>query len=182
MLVENSLDLNQTAYLCGGPGRAALTAILSLHQAGALSISAARHRVKSLPGDPANELERTVLATIPEVGQLLGSLREVVAQSPAMNELRTSLVERGLLHRWQVLGQTARGRRLCRQLRELPPPGLHKVAVLGAAAISDADLRRTFTTPDPAPAPMPDPHRSYGAGRTDESVLQVTTLWAGDGF
>jgi len=179
MLVENSLDLNQTAYLCGGPRRAALTAILSLHQAGALSISAARHRVKTLPGDPVNELERTVLATIPEVGQLLGELIEAVAQSPAMNELRTSLAERGLLHRWQFLGQTARGRRLCRHLREVPPPGLEKVAVRGAAAISDAELRRVFTTPDPVTVPMPAAHRTYGANRTDESALQVTSLWAG---
>ena len=55
------LDLYEVAYLCGGPGRAALTAVVTLRQDGRIKISPARHRITITRDEASHPVERAVL-------------------------------------------------------------------------------------------------------------------------
>ncbi|GAB3826789.1 TIGR04222 domain-containing membrane protein [Kribbella italica] len=142
MRTENPLDLNQTAYLCGGRRRAALVAVLALHDERVIGF--AGREVHALGPDGSNQLERAVLAALPAGGVPLPTLLTTVAGLPAMTELRASLVERGLMSRWFPGLLTQYGRQVRRSLRE-HAIGTYRVAALGPRAIVGPELRRLFT-------------------------------------
>ncbi|TWD80677.1 uncharacterized protein (TIGR04222 family) [Kribbella amoyensis] len=152
MLTENPLDLSQLAYLCGGPRRAALTTLLTLIQHRAIAISPAR-RVTVLSPTASNELERAVLDAVPATGLDLDAVVDAIVRTPAMTELRASLIQRGLVNRWRLL--TLRGRRMRRKVRDTERSGLPRVAVVGAEAIAEARIRQLFSGPTTEPTSDP---------------------------
>ncbi|WP_432943558.1 TIGR04222 domain-containing membrane protein [Kribbella sp. CA-253562] len=147
MLTENPLDLNQTAYLCGGRRRAALVAVLALCHDRVIGVTG--RQVTSRGADGSNQLERDVLSVIPPAGLQLDELLARVAVLPAMSELRASLVERGLISRWIPWLLTSRGRQVRRSLRE-HATGTFRVAAVGPRAIVAPELRRLFSGRDQA--------------------------------
>jgi hypothetical protein len=142
MRTENPLDLNQTAYLCGGRRRAALVAVLALHDARVIGFTG--RQVQALGPDGSNQLERAVLGALPAGGLPLPTLLTTVAALPAMTELGESLVERGLLSRWFPGLLTRYGRQVRRALRE-HAIGAYRVAATGPRAIVVPELRRLFS-------------------------------------
>jgi hypothetical protein len=183
MAFGDDLDHYQIAYLCAGPERVALVALVALCQDDRITISPARHRVSAVMREPADPVETAALEAIPEVGCVLGPLLRHTAQSPAVIAVRASLVKDGLLSRWQAAGRTSRGRKTRDQLltRE-PAPGPQSIAVTGAAGITDAKLYRVFTTPDPEPlGPLTEQSRRTfgGSGGRDTPGLEG---YAKDGY
>jgi hypothetical protein len=176
MALGDDLDLYQKAYLCGGPERVALVALVALCQDGRITISPARHRVSAVTREPADPVETAALEAIPEVGCVLGPLSLEISGSPAVTAVRATLVKDGLLSRWRQAGRTSQGRKV----RDLlltgePAPGPQAIAVNGAAGITDARLHRLFTTPDPEPlGPLTErPRRMFGgSGGRDTPGLE----------
>jgi hypothetical protein len=83
----------------------------------------------------------------PAVGRVLGPALLATAESPAVAAVRASLVQGGLLSRWQRAGHTSQGRKArALLLAKEATPGLPGIAVIGAAGIADALLHRIFTT------------------------------------
>ncbi|WP_443029605.1 TIGR04222 domain-containing membrane protein [Spirillospora sp. NBC_01491] len=65
-------DLYESAWLCGGPGRVALVALVALSRDGRITISSERHRVDAVRRKPGDPVERAALGAIPHTGLLLG--------------------------------------------------------------------------------------------------------------
>ena len=147
----NELSLHELSYLCGGPSRAVLTALVALYQADHLDLTlgATGSRVIKLVEPPADldPLEQAVLDAIPAGGVELGSLLTTVARSRAVRQTRDLLVRRGFAGRWPLPGLTQAGRRVRREVRTTPPEGLRRVAAIGSEAIGDSWLRRIFSSP-----------------------------------
>ncbi|WP_328322396.1 TIGR04222 domain-containing membrane protein [Kribbella sp. NBC_00382] len=141
-----ALSLHELSYLCGGPRRAVLTAVLALCQSEQLEIGAdgRAHRLDEVGWGDA--LEQAVLDVVPSAGLELESIVDAVAESKAMRATRGMLAARGLALRW-FPGLTGAGRRARHEVLTNPPEGLRRIAVLGAEAIQDAQLRRTLTDP-----------------------------------
>lgn len=95
----------EVAYLCGGPRRVALAAVVTKSQDGRVKISPTRHRIEVIRGQASHPVERA-----------------------AGDELR----RRGLLGRHSHL--TSAGRKLRDELREPVPEGL-RAAVLGTCGV-----------------------------------------------
>ncbi|MXQ68285.1 TIGR04222 domain-containing membrane protein [Actinomadura rayongensis] len=166
----DDIGLHEAAYLCGGPERVAVAALVALAAAGRIRITPGRHRVSVLVREPDGPVEAAVLDAVPDAGRVLGAAVRDVAGSPAVAAVRDALRADGLIARHRVPGLptlTAKGRRLRRALTEEPPAGL-RVAVLGPDAIADDKLRRTFTTPDPPPASSLLPKRERGGEHCGE--------------
>lgn len=175
-----ALQLGQTAYLCGGPRRVALVTILALCQAGKLSISLGVHRVKPGIGAAANDFEAAALEALPEYGMTLGVLSDALVRSQAMRDLRASLVEQGLVRGWRFGGLTWLGRQLRRELAK-SPVGLQAIAVQGVAAIPNARIRTTFSTPDPVLPRVPAFPKSPASDpgyRSDADTIVALQLFA----
>lgn len=154
MTRASALSLHELSYLCGGPKRTVLTAILALCQSNQLEIGTDGriYRLDQLvlaSGGPTwssdvDPVEQAVLDVVP-FG--LGiSTTTVAIDSVAVRETRGMLVERGLATNW-LPGLTRAGRRVRREVLANPPEGLRRIAVLGPEAIEDAQLRHVFTEP-----------------------------------
>ncbi|MFE0424589.1 TIGR04222 domain-containing membrane protein [Streptomyces sp. NPDC058953] len=94
-------DLYEAAFLSGGPGRVADTAIIRLHTDGMITV--ARPGVIT-PGrgdsTVSGEIPRTVLDTVRAADSgALGALRKEIATSPTVQRLGDDLADRGLLIR-----------------------------------------------------------------------------------
>ncbi|MEV6412472.1 TIGR04222 domain-containing membrane protein [Kribbella sp. NPDC051718] len=153
MMRATALSLHELSYLCGGPRRAVLTAVLALCQSEQLELGAdgRAYRVDETPstaGWPveADVVELAVLEVVTVGGIDLKAIVETVAGSRAIRQTRGMLAARGLAPKWWP-GLTGAGRRARREVLANPPEGLRRIAVLGPKAIEDAQLRRTLSEP-----------------------------------
>jgi hypothetical protein len=152
----SELDVCEIAYLCGGPERVALAAVVAMQEDERITISRIRHRVYVARRAASQPVENTVLDAIPDQGKVLGQLLHQVAHSAAVQELIDGLRRDGLIGRHLLAGHphlSAAGRKA---RTELANPGAkmpreRRVAVLGISGIADAGLREIFQTPDPPP-------------------------------
>lgn len=99
-------------------------------------------------------VERAVLEAVPASGKVLGPLLEEVAHSAAVRERIEGPRRGGLVGRHSMVGHprlSVAGRAARKELEDsgAQAPGERRVAVLGAAGITDAGLRDIFETPDP---------------------------------
>jgi hypothetical protein len=152
----SELDVYEIAYLCGGPERVALAAVVAMQQDERIAISRTRHRVHVAHRRASQPVEHAVLDAIPDQGKVLGQLLHDVAQSAAVQELIDGLQRDGLVARYFLAGHphlSAAGRKARTELADpgaqMPPE--RRVAVLGTSGIADAGLRDIFETPDPPP-------------------------------
>lgn len=141
------MDLYEAAYLCGGPERVALTAVVTLRRDGQIKISPARHRVQVTHDQASHPVERAVLDAAPWPGMGLGSVLAEVAVSAAVRSTGDQLRRRALLGKHSHL--TRAGRQLRDELEGEVPEGL-RIAVLGASEVDD-ELRKALTKPDLPP-------------------------------
>jgi uncharacterized protein (TIGR04222 family) len=156
MSEDAGLNVYQIAYVCGGPARVAMVALVGLYEDGQIKIARARRRVTVLERDHDDPVRAAAVASIPEAGRTLGSLLSAIAASGEVTEIGRALRERGLLPRSRLaLWSSSRGR-TTRSLRRRIVAGLpaeadmpRRVATMGPAGITDPELRRLFETPDP---------------------------------
>jgi hypothetical protein len=153
----NELDVYEIAYLCGGPQRVALAAVVAMAQDRRIAISRTRHRVQVVHRRADQPIERAVLDAVPQSGTVLGAVLEHVAQSAAVGELIDGLRRGGLVGHHSLTGHphlSAAGRQARRELEDsgAKVPRDHRVAVLGASGIAEAGLRDLVQAPDPPPA------------------------------
>jgi len=142
-----ALDLYEAAYLCGGPERVALTAVVTMSRDGRIKISPARHRVQVASEQAGHPVERAVLDAAPWPGAGLRLVLDEVAGSAAVRATADQLRARDLLGKHSHL--TAAGRQLRGELEDGVPEGL-QVAVLGLDAVDD-ELRKVLKEPDRPP-------------------------------
>jgi len=169
----SELDVHQVACMCGGPQRVALAAVAVMARDGRITISRGRHRVRAVDRTAGHPVERTVLEAVPASGKVLGPLLEEVARSAAVQELVEGLRRGGLVGRHSLAGHphlSAAGRAARKELEDscAEAPGELRVAVLGAAGITDAGLRGIFETPDP-----PLGGELAGRGRRKNAALRT---------
>ena len=150
-----ALGLYEVAYLCGGPRRVALTAVVTMHQDGRIKISPARHRVVVVRDEASDPVERAVLDAAPWPGTGLGLVLGEVAGSAAAGSAGDELRRRGLQGRHSHL--TAAGRELRDELQGNVPEGL-RIAVAGTSGV-DSGLRKVLEAPDPPPGSTLVPKR-----------------------
>jgi hypothetical protein len=138
------------AYICGGPRRVVMVALVALADDDQIKISRARHRVTVTRRAPRDQVEAAVFDAVPNAGRTLGALTAAAADSDAVAGIRAVLRDRWVLARapWQV-HRILRTRSMRRRLHADPPDGLGRVAVLGAPGIADARLREILQAPDP---------------------------------
>jgi len=156
MTSVSELDVYEIAYLCGGPERVALAAVVAMQQDGRITISRTRHRVKVARRRANQPIERAVLDAVPDAGKVLGSLLRDLAHSAAVQELIDGLRRDGLAGHYSLAGHphlSAAGRKARTELEDsrVKIPRERRVAVLGTSGIADAGLRDIFETPDPPP-------------------------------
>jgi hypothetical protein len=150
------LDVYEIAYLCGGPQRVALAAVVAMQQDGRIKISRTRHRVQIAHRTAGHPVEQAVLAAVPDSGQVLGPVLHDVAHSAALAELIDGLRQHGLVGHHSLTGHprlSAAGRQARKELEDSGPKVARdrRVAVLGSSGIADAVLRDIVQTPDPPP-------------------------------
>lgn len=149
------LDLYEVAYLCGGPGRVALTAVVTMRQDRRIKISPARHRIEVTRDEASHPVERAVLDAAPWPGMGLRFVLDEVAGSAAVRSAGDELRRRGLLGKHSHL--TSAGRKMRDELQDKIPEGL-RVAVLGTSGV-DSELRKVLDAPDPPPGSTLVPKR-----------------------
>ncbi|MEW2354132.1 TIGR04222 domain-containing membrane protein [Spirillospora sp. NPDC029432] len=184
---DGELDHYEIAYLCGGPARVAMVALLALHRDGRLRIWAARHRLSVVRREPRDAVETAAFEAVPGKGALLGAALKEIAGSAAVREIGRRLRAEGLLpgsrlaSLWQRRRvRTARAARERLAERERSASDLlRRVAATGTAGIEDTTIRRTFEIPDPKPVDLPRgrwtgsdpthgaPSHRYGGGGYD---------------
>jgi hypothetical protein len=138
-----ALDLYEVAYLCGGPERVALTAVVTMGRDGRIKISPARHRVQVARDQASHPVERAVLDAAPWPGTGLRSVLDEVANSAAVCSAGDQLRRRALLGKHSHL--TRAGRKLRGELEGEVPEDL-RIAVLGPGDI-DGELRNALKGP-----------------------------------
>jgi hypothetical protein len=153
--VKTAVNLYEAAYLCGGPRRVALTAVVTMGQDGRIKISPARHRIVVTRDEASHPVERAVLDAAPWPGMGLRFVLDVVAGSAAVHSAGDELRRRGLLGKHSHL--TAAGRELRDELQDTVPEGL-RIAVLGTGGV-DSELRKVLDAPDPPPGSTLIPKR-----------------------
>lgn len=151
---DAGLNVYQIAYVCGGPARVVMAALVGLYQDGAIAIARARHRVTVRERDQPDPVRAAVVDLVPDAGRTLGPLSEEVARSEAVAEIRRTLRDRGLLPASRITGHWPSPRvRVARGLRRRIVAGLpaaaddpRRVATMGPAGIGDPTLREIFET------------------------------------
>ena len=156
MTSVSRLDVYEIAYLCGGPERVALAAVVAMQQDGRIRISPTRHRIQVVHRRASRPIETAVLDAVPASGTVLGPALRDIAKSGAVGQLIEELRGCGLIGQHAVLGHpqlSAAGRQARKDLEDSSATMRRegRVAVLGAADITDAKLRAIFETPDPPP-------------------------------
>ena len=153
--VKSAVNLYEVAYLCGGPRRVALTAVVTMCQDGRIKISPARHRIMVTHDEATHPVERAVLDAAPWPGMGLRFVLDEVADSAAVHSAGDELRRCGLLSKHSRL--TAAGRELRGELRDKVTEGL-RIAVLGTSGV-DRELRKVLDAPDPPPGSTLIPKR-----------------------
>lgn len=103
------LNVYQIAYVCGGPARVALVAVVGLYDDGQIKIARARRRVTVLERDHDDPVRAVAVESIPDAGRTLGSVLAAIAESDAVAGIGRALRERGLLpHSRPALWSSAR--------------------------------------------------------------------------
>jgi hypothetical protein len=153
--VKTAVNLYEVAYLCGGPRRVALTAVVIMCQDGRIKISPARHRIVVTCDEATHPVERAVLDAAPWPGMGLRFVLDEVADSAAVHSAGDELRRCGLLSKHSRL--TAAGRELRGELRGKVTEGL-RIAVLGTSGV-DRELRKVLDAPDPPPGSTLIPKR-----------------------
>lgn len=157
MSQDAGLNLYQVAYVCGGPARVAMVALVGLHQDGQIAIARARRRVTVVARDQEDPVRAAAVATIPDAGRTLGSALSELAESEAVADVGRALRDRGLLpgSRLTALWPLSRTR-VTRNLRRRIVAGLpaesddpRRVATMGSAGIGDPAVRQIFEAADP---------------------------------
>ncbi|WP_019632022.1 TIGR04222 domain-containing membrane protein [Actinomadura atramentaria] len=144
--------LHEAAYVCGGPERVALVALVELERAGRVRISSGGHRVSVLAREADDPITAAALAAVPDTGRVLRAVLRDVASATAVAGLAAALRAEGVVaHRLLPTRLTSRGRRLRRSLTS-DVTTERRTAVLGVPGIADPRVRRIFETPDPPPA------------------------------
>jgi hypothetical protein len=142
----HGLDRYEIAYLFGGVPRVVMVALVGLHSAGRVEVTVYRPRVTVLDRRADDPIQREVLGLVPDGGRQLTHVVQKMAESAPLDEIVTALQERDLLRRrprrWQH-PLTRQARRAGEKLLD-DPPAEHRLAVLGARAVDDKDLRRIF--------------------------------------
>ena len=156
MTSVSRLDVYEIAYLCGGPERVAMAAVVAMQQDGRIRISPTRHRIQVVHRRASRPVERAVLDAVPASGTVLGPALRDIAKSGAVGQLIEELRGRGLIGQHAVLGHphlSAAGRQARKEVEDSSATMRRerRVAVLGAAGITNAKLRAIFETPDPPP-------------------------------
>jgi hypothetical protein len=167
-----ALRLYEAAYLCGGPRRVALTAVVTMHQEGRIKISPARHRVVVIREEATDSVERAVLDAAPWPGMGLGLVLDEVAASAAVASAGDELRRRGLLGKHSH--PTAAGRELRDELQEQVPEGL-RIAVMGPSGV-DSGLRKVLEAPDLPPGSTLVPKRRDKGQHADEGTPLGTAV------
>ena len=152
---SRGVNLYEVAYLCGGPRRVALTAVVTMCQDGRIKISPARHRIRVTQDEATHPVERAVLDAAPWPGMGLRFVLDEVVGSAAVRSVGDQLRRRGLIGRHSHL--TAPGRELRDELRNQVTEGL-RIAVLGTSG-ADSELRKVLDAPDPPPGSTLIPKR-----------------------
>jgi Domain of unknown function (DUF1707) len=166
------VHLYEVAYLCGGPRRVALTAVVTMCEDKRIKISPARHRVVVTRDEASHPVERAVLDAAPWPGMGLSFVLDAVARSAAVRSAGDELRRCGLLGKLSHL--TAAGRELRDELQDEVPEGL-RIAVLGTSGV-DSELRKVLDAPDPPPGSTLIPkrrnkgERGYGETSADTDV------------
>jgi hypothetical protein len=151
------LNVYQIAYVCGGPVRVAMVALVGLYEDGQIAIARARRRVTVVDRDQQDPVRAVAVASIPDAGRTLGSVLSEVSASDAVAEVGRVLRDRGLLpgSRLTALWPSSR-MRATRSLRRRIVAGLpaesddpRRVATMGSAGIGDPALRQIFEAADP---------------------------------
>jgi hypothetical protein len=178
--VSDPDDLNayQIAYVCGGPARVVMVALVGLYEDGDITIARARHRVMVRERDQHDPVRAAVVGLVPDAGRVLDTVSEAAARSEAVAGIRRTLHERGLLPPgsritgpwpwpWRSPSPRARAaragasraraaRRLRRRIVAGPPAGAddpRRVATMGPAGVGDPVLRRILQAPGPRTRP-----------------------------
>jgi hypothetical protein len=154
---DAGLNVYQIAYVCGGPARVAMVALVGLYEDGGIAIARARRRVTVLDHDQEDPVRAAAVAAIPDAGRTLGSALSALAESDAVAEVGRALRARGLLpgSRLTALWSPSRTR-ATRNLRRRIVAGLpaesddpRRVATMGSAGIGDPAAREIFETAGP---------------------------------
>jgi uncharacterized protein (TIGR04222 family) len=143
------LNAYQIAYVCGGPARVVMVALVGLYEDGHITIEPARHRVMVREPDQLDPVRAAVTGLVPDAGRVFGSLREAAARSDAVADIRRSLRDRGLLPGSRITRLwPSPHARAARDLRRRIVAGLpaasddpRRVATMGTAGIGDPVLR-----------------------------------------
>jgi hypothetical protein len=126
--------LYEVAYLCGGPERVALTAVVTMGRDGRIKISPARHRVQVARDQASHPVERAVLDAAPWPGTRLRSVLDEAANSAAVRSAGDQLRRRALLGKHSHL--TWAGHKLRGELEGEVPEDL-RIAVMGPGDVDD---------------------------------------------
>ncbi|MFI0407612.1 TIGR04222 domain-containing membrane protein [Actinomadura sp. 3N508] len=179
----DELDRYTTAYLCGGPSRVVLVAVLALYERRAIRISRATRRAGAVVREPGDPVEEAVLTAIPNAGRPLGQVIAEAAESAAALAVADALREAGLMRGRRP---TRRGRALRRSL--IGEPGASqagRLAVLGPDGVEDARLRAILQAKDPKPIALPRDrhrgHRNLGAGNRSDPGFDAGDYGGGSG-
>ncbi|GLZ10351.1 hypothetical protein Acsp04_05860 [Actinomadura sp. NBRC 104425] len=146
------LDRYELAHLCGGGERVAMVALVALCRDGRVRITSDRHRVHMVRAEANDALESAVLDAIPVVGRVLGRTMLLVSESDAVQEVVGRLRERRLVpssrlgRLWQWRRVRAGKRIKDEAARGSAADELGRIAVSGASAIVDNELRKIFET------------------------------------
>jgi hypothetical protein len=167
-----ALSLYEVAYLCGGPERVALTAVVAMYQDGRVKISPARHRIVATRDEASHPVERAVLDAAPWPGTGLSMVLGEVAGSQAARSAGNELRRRGLLGRHSH--PTAAGRELRDEFHGNVPEGL-RIAVLGTSG-ADSELRKVLEAPDPPPGSALMAKRRDKAGHADGELPAAASV------
>ena len=104
MTSVSRLDVYEIAYLCGGPERVALAAVVAMQQDGRIRISPTRHRIQVVHRRASRPIETAVLDAVPASGTVLGPALRDIAKSGAVGQLIEELRGCGLIGQHAVLG------------------------------------------------------------------------------
>lgn len=156
MSEDAGLNVYQIAYVCGGPARVAMVALVGLYEDDEIAIALTRRRVTVLDRASRDPVRAAAVALIPDAGRTLGSVLSAVAASDAVAEIGRALRDRGLLSGARLTALWASPRtRITRSLRRRIVAGLptapddpRRVATMGSAGIGDPALRQVFATAD----------------------------------
>ncbi|TDB84124.1 TIGR04222 domain-containing membrane protein [Actinomadura sp. KC216] len=179
----DEFDGYTAAYLCGGPARVVLVAVLALYERRAVRISKGARRADAVVREPGDPVEAAVLAAIPNAGRPLGQVIAEAAESAAVLAVADPLRKAGLMRGGRP---TRRGRAVRRSLTAEPGPSqAGRLAALGPDGVEDARLREILQARDPKPVALPRDrrrgHRNLGSSNLSDPRFDGGDYGGGSG-